>query len=334
MTPCRWCGCGRGRPRPVGSLIGRRAWNSRRSAPGSRIRPVTSAGRGRRSAAKSRTTAAARAPESSQLDGYCEPEIGCESVWPSTTTGCVRSSRTTPAILSTRWLAAGLSVASPEAKKTLSVSSWMTRPRRRTVTCTLPLSPAPLERLSIRRLSALKSSSSCLAFLASSAAVLRARVVERGQRAHRRQRRLDRRLLGRLCRGARVDHRLAAAEHGARERVLQRPLQRLELGRVHRGDREEHHEEAEQERHHVREGHEPALLVLMLFLVVASPTLVARDADMTDYAAAFAAGAPLAWSPSEGRSPGGTKVISFSWTTRGLSPAWIERMPSTISARE
>ena len=26
--------------------------------------------------------------------------------------------------------------------------------------------------------------------------------------------------------------------------------------------------------------------------------------------------------------------MSFSWTTRGLSPAWIERMPSTISARE
>ena len=30
---------------------------------------------------------------------------------------------------------------------------------------------------------------------------------------------------------------------------------------------------------------------------------------------------------------GGTNVDSFSWTTRGLSPAWIERMPSTISAR-
>ena len=35
-----------------------------------------------------RTTADARAPDSSQLLGYCELEIGCESVWPSTTIGC------------------------------------------------------------------------------------------------------------------------------------------------------------------------------------------------------------------------------------------------------
>ena len=34
-------------------------------------------------------------------------------------------------------------------------------------------------------------------------------------------------------------------------------------------------------------------------------------------------------SPSEGRSAGGTKVMSFSWTTRGLSPAWIERIASS-----
>ena len=54
---------------------------------------------------------------------------------------------------------------------------------------------------------------------------------------------------------------------------------------------------------------------------------------MVNYAAAFCASAGLAESPSEGRWDGGTKVISFSWTTRGLSPAWIERMPSTISAR-
>ena len=31
--------------------------------------------------------------------GYCEPEIGCESVWPSTTTGWLRSSRTIAADL-------------------------------------------------------------------------------------------------------------------------------------------------------------------------------------------------------------------------------------------
>ena len=55
---------------------------------------------------------------------------------------------------------------------------------------------------------------------------------------------------------------------------------------------------------------------------------------MMDYAAAFSARARAAAdSPSAGRCDGGTKVMSFSWTTRGLSPAWIERMPSTISAR-
>ena len=63
------------------------------------------------SATKSRTTAPARAPDSSQLRGYCAPEIGCESVWPSTTTGCLRSPRTTPAILSSSCVRLGLSVA-------------------------------------------------------------------------------------------------------------------------------------------------------------------------------------------------------------------------------
>ena len=171
MTPCRCIG-GRGRPPPGGSSRVLRTSSWLRSVPGWRSRRPTSGARARRWPAKSRTTAPARAPESSQLDGYWWPPIGCESVWPSTTTGCLRSSRTTPAILSTSLRAYGFSVASPESKKTLSVSSWMTRPRRRIVTLTLPCRPAPSESLSIRRLSARKSCSSWAAFLAFSASLL------------------------------------------------------------------------------------------------------------------------------------------------------------------
>ena len=40
---------------------------------------------------KKRTTTEARAVDSSQLLGNCEPEIGTLSVWPSTMIGCVLS---------------------------------------------------------------------------------------------------------------------------------------------------------------------------------------------------------------------------------------------------
>ena len=116
----------------------------------------------------------------------------------------------------------GLSVASPESKKTLSVSSWMTRPRRRIVTLTLPFRPAPAESLSIRRLSARKSCLLLGRLLGLLGLGLRGRVVDRLDRAHRGQRRLDGRLVGGLGVVAGGHHRLAAAQDRPGERVLKR----------------------------------------------------------------------------------------------------------------
>src|SRR3954447_19868564 len=96
--------------------------------------------------------------------------MGWESVWPSTITGCLSSEATTLPILSSRGRAWGRSAASPEVKNTLSVSIWMTSPRRVTVDWTLPLSPASRASASTRRLSASRSCCSCSARLAFAAA--------------------------------------------------------------------------------------------------------------------------------------------------------------------
>jgi hypothetical protein len=57
-------------------------------------------------------------------------------------------------------------VAEPDAKNTLSVSSWMTRPSRRISVRTFASTPCSRASLSIRRLSASKDFCSCAAALA------------------------------------------------------------------------------------------------------------------------------------------------------------------------
>ena len=220
---------------------------------------------------KSRTTAAARAPDSSQLEGYCEPEIGCESVWPSTTTGCLRSSRTTPAILSTSLIARRLERRGARIEEDLVGEQLDDEPAAAHGDLDAALQAGVLGEVVDP---ALERAEVLLLLLGlglglgrrTVALVLLIAVSGRSDGSGG---------CGAACavaseRAAGHD-RLAAVQDGAGERVLKRALQRLELRRVHRGDREQHHEEAEQERHHVREGHEPALLVLVLLLVVAAP---------------------------------------------------------------
>ena len=82
---------GSGRSRPGGCAHGR----GRRVARDGLLRGVAGerdALAGHAGAVRRCTTAAARAPESCQLDGYCEVAIGRSSVWPSTSTGCLASS--------------------------------------------------------------------------------------------------------------------------------------------------------------------------------------------------------------------------------------------------
>src|SRR4029079_1372943 len=79
------------------------------------------------------TTAPARAPDSCQLDGYCEVAMGRSSVWPSTRTGWLRSVATIRPILSSVGRAAALIAPLPESKNSLSVSSLTFRPCTDTV---------------------------------------------------------------------------------------------------------------------------------------------------------------------------------------------------------
>src|SRR6185312_16194383 len=132
------------------------------------------------------------------------------------------------------------------------------------------------------------------------------------------------------ARGLALHHRLAAVQHLADERLLQRALQLLELGDVHRRDRPEHHEQAHQERDHVGVREQPALVSAVV--VAAAPLAPAHAASFSGSGSPAAGAAP----PPEDCLPrffGGTKLSSFSASTRGLSPAWIERIASSTIVR-
>src|SRR3954452_7488417 len=165
----------------------------------------------------------------------------------------------------------------------------------------------------------------------------------RGGLADERRDRRDRRGGGRRAHGlrvgARVANRLAAGQDLAREGLLKRLREDLELRLVHRCDAEEHHEERHQQRDHVRVREEPALLVLVLGSGSPPPSSLcpARTHGWTQAAASSGSTAARpsasAGEPSVVRSSGGMKDRSLSATTRGLSPAWIERMPSRVIVR-
>src|SRR6185437_7257174 len=117
------------------------------------------------------------------------------------------------------------------------------------------------------------------------------------------------------------------------ERLLQRVLEHLVLGDVHRRDREQHHEERHEQRDHVGVGQEPALVAALVASVPVPAALAAAASVRRAHAASrsSADGAPpSAFLP---RSAGATKASSFSDRTRGLSPAWIDRMASRIIMR-
>ena len=145
--------------------------------------------------------------------------------------------------------------------------------------------------------------------------------------------------LGEVVGAAALLQSAAAGQDAPGERVLQRALQRHELRLVHRGDREEDHEQRHQQRDHVRVGEQPALVAL-LGLLLARPCACGRWRAMATRPPRRrrprrhrrGAGSACA-SSAEPRSAGGTRLISFSETTRGLSPAWIERMPSRTRLR-
>ena len=128
-----------------------------------------------------RTTAPARAPDSSQLLGNCAVAIGALSVWPSTITGCLRSPAMMWAILPEQRLGLRLDGGRPESKNTPSVSNSTTSPRRRTVTLTFDETPSRLASALTR--SRRRSSSSCSALarrLSSLASVVARLLGERG----------------------------------------------------------------------------------------------------------------------------------------------------------
>src|SRR4051794_20624399 len=136
--------------------------------------------------------------------------------------------------------------------------------------------------------------------------------------------------------------RLAAREDLAREGVLHRALQRLELRGVHGRDREQDHEQRHEQRDHVRVGEQPALVVLVLAVVAVTAATAASAAARAHQAASATASAPAAApapaaaaasSDAPLRSAGGMKLWSFSARMRGLSPAWMPRMPSSVSVR-
>src|SRR5439155_13750600 len=157
----------------------------------------------------------------------------------------------------------------------------------------------------------------------------------------RRRRDRGRRLLGLLdavlVGALAMEHRLAAVEHLADEGLLQRSLQLLELRDVHGGDRPQHHEQAHQERDHVGVRQQPALVGAVV-LSAPSSASAARGAHAASCSGSDSsppgAGATAGAGPTPlPRFAGVTKVSSFSASTRGLSPAWIERIASCTIVR-
>ena len=203
----------------------------------------------------------------------------------------------------------------PESKKSLSVSSRTSSPRRVTVVETLSPRPASRTAASMRRLSASKSSCSCAASCAAASAADWASAslssVGHGRLDGLHGRDRGQRRVGRGAVATRTRRRaciiaLPAVEHGAGERLLQRLLEHLDLRHVRRRDREEDDEHREEQRHHVVAGDEPALVVLVLLLVVLlMPRVAALIGHLRPPASARRPWRPPA-APRVGRSPGGT----------------------------
>src|SRR6266568_1034783 len=100
------------------------------------------------------------------------------------------------------------------------------------------------------------------------------------------------------------------------------PVRQLgELLLVHLAHREQHDEQHHEQRQHVRVGDQPALVVLVLLVMPTAALLPPRHPLVTHAALAFLSA-----------SPGGSRLLSFWATRRGLAPAWIAITPSTASS--
>ena len=71
----------------------------------------------------------------------------------------------------------------------------------------------------------------------------------------------------------------------------------------------------------------------MLAGAAAAPALAVAAIGYAASASRSGIGVTLSPSPAPSRSVGGMYELSFSATTRGLSPAWTARMPSSVSVR-